>query len=248
MYIKPRNPLFGRVPLREAGKKETTHLPKPQISYRTQSSLVSAVPVCLFDGGDTNSVSKPRSCITLLTYTAFDTYSATVTSSRSLRRPIVLLLGGLAACLKQFQWPFPNSPAPLRPYQHVLPEIHRFWLLMLVTWWASRRVHGNNSFHDPVSIGHFKNSPANVHPASKTCRSDETKRADRAGLSRIPNGVTVLRPLDQISGESQGSRVNARMKLPRPLHEQTETQFFQLPLHFLLSRADRTRHAARTNA
>ncbi|KAK1469335.1 hypothetical protein CMEL01_01102 [Colletotrichum melonis] len=94
-------------------------------------------------------------------------------------------------------------------------------------WWTSRRVHGNNSFHDPVSIGYIKNSPANVQPASKTCRSDETKRADRAG---------------------QDSRVNARMKLPRPLHEQTETQFSQLPLHFLLSRADRTRHAARTNA
>ncbi|UQC84768.1 uncharacterized protein CLUP02_10264 [Colletotrichum lupini] len=100
-------------------------------------------------------------------------------------------------------------------------------------WWTSRRVHGNNSFHDPVSIGYIKNSPANVQPASKTCRSDETKRADRAGLSRIPNGVTVLRPLNQISGESQDSRVNARMKLPRPLHEQTETQFSQLPLHFL---------------
>ncbi|KAK1448294.1 hypothetical protein CCUS01_11702 [Colletotrichum cuscutae] len=68
--------LYGRQ------EKETTHLPKPQISYRTQSSLVSTIPVCLFDGGDTNSVSKPRSCITLLMYTAFDTYSATVTSSR----------------------------------------------------------------------------------------------------------------------------------------------------------------------
>lgn len=67
-------------------------------------------------------------------------------------------------------------------------------------------------------------------------------------MSRISNGVTVLRPLDQISGESQDSRVNARMKLPRPLHEQTETQFSQPPLHFRLSRADRTQHAARTSA
>ncbi|KXH66171.1 hypothetical protein CSAL01_05314 [Colletotrichum salicis] len=94
-------------------------------------------------------------------------------------------------------------------------------------WWASRRVYGNNSFHIPVSIGYIKTSPANVQPASKTCRSDETKRADRAG---------------------EKPRLNARMKLPRPLHEETKTQFSQLPLHFRMSRADRTRQAARTNA